>query len=294
MNEPRIWTPGHTPTPKPVIDGALEDLYRRERCHERDRWKHIRDPRVEGHVRQCAVTHVATYVDANHTGTSPNTITGVVTQLGDLVLCGSYVSETGAGHPTVTSVQLNGVTAFQADVDIELATGDSRVYIHSLANVAAGTHTVVVARTALGNCTAFAMVVRGAATSAYTDGSNTWTGTGTSTTASTGARTAAAATDFWFLMVGNETALNTTMAQISPWTIPANGSVVDGATPNAVAACAYIENPGTATETGQMTLGASAAWGAVMFAYKVLSAGGTDLSVSFGSIGEPVVGGSNF
>jgi hypothetical protein len=44
---PRIWTPDIVRPPGPVVDGALRDLYRRERKQERDRWKHIRDPRVE-------------------------------------------------------------------------------------------------------------------------------------------------------------------------------------------------------------------------------------------------------
>jgi hypothetical protein len=101
MREPQIWMPGlSTPPPMPVVDGALEQLYREERARERDRWSHIRDPRIEESFQY----RTAASLNANGTngveGGTTYTLLTIVTSGAATALCVSAVTQNDPGAMT--------------------------------------------------------------------------------------------------------------------------------------------------------------------------------------------------
>lgn len=60
----------HHPPPAPVVDGALRDLYRHERGRERERWRHVRDPRFERPALHATIGRVQTAKGGDGSGSS--------------------------------------------------------------------------------------------------------------------------------------------------------------------------------------------------------------------------------
>jgi len=118
-----IWIPDR-PTPPPVVDGALRDLYRRERKREQHRWSHIRDPRIDKMVDyQMAIAVDATSdggraTAANqtysHTSTGSNLLmlTAVLVGAVENMTSGS-VTYNGVAHTMLGSEMLNHATNYK-------------------------------------------------------------------------------------------------------------------------------------------------------------------------------------
>lgn len=96
-----IWTPEIVRPRGPIIDGALRELYRRERRRERARWQHIYDPPVDAYVRQAAIAPVQSNQTAHGSGdvtTIQVTLNGIAA--GSLLV--GFVHHSNSG--TVSSV----------------------------------------------------------------------------------------------------------------------------------------------------------------------------------------------
>lgn len=266
----RLWTP-EIGTPPPVVDGALRDLYRRERERERRRWRHVRDPRIEGFVRRCVVKHEQTTKTIDNDAGGSTTTGSISLTAGNLLLCIVNQQRGAASPANPTSVKLDGSTDFTLDKGQATDPGGDdahRVSLHSLANIPGGSHTVTVNYAAGPNrATVFLMEVSGCATASYQDGSGASKFTATTTTPNSGSFSASNSNDFWIAaMVSASSANPATVTAGSGWAIPTNGSETNGAS-NCVSGVEYIENPGVTSEDGTWTA-SSAEHACLVFAYK--------------------------
>jgi len=225
-----------------------------------------------------AVAHDQTIKVADHAGNA-TAVSGAFTpaSAGALVIAKICLLDPGAGNPVITAggVTLDGSTAFQQDQTSAWATGDGNMYIYSLANVSAASHTVTINKTNVARVTAFITVVTGAATSSYTDGTGA-AATGNSTTPSPGTMTVTNADDFWdgFFCSDTNDDASASPTPNTNWTKPTNGEHLLGAT-DAYAATEYRANPGTTSGATASWSGATSGnWGALSFAYKAAGGGG--------------------
>lgn len=232
-----------------------------------------------------AVAHVETVKTNDNDGGSTATLGPITVASGSLLLIG-WISFSSGAPRTVVSATLSGGGGQTFTNDKHFAGASQAATILSLANVAAGTYTVALVLS--GNFaagTGWLTEVSGAALSSQQDTAGE-DAAGTSANAATGTYASGATDSFWYCCVGSDSGTNpTTITAVSPWTIPTNGSEVNGAVNNA-GGVEYIANPGTSSFNGQMTI-TSTAWAAVGMAYK---AAGTAVAIAPGVGSVPMTG----
>lgn len=205
---------------------------------------------------EAAVAHVATLkISDNTAGTAANG-SSVTPSTGDLLLVG-IMAYRSAGAFTITA-SWNG-NAMTEDKTTTAIAGNAvsvfRTSLFSLPNVTSATAaTALTFSASVDFCTIFTVRVSGAATSSITDGTGGAgnTGTGGATSISTGAMSSTNSDDFWVTLIGSDSGANPASLAAAGWTIPTNGSELNGAA-NVVAGIAYIANPGATSETGAWT-----------------------------------------
>lgn len=214
----------------------------------------------------------------NNLGTSPQTVTGLTTSSGSLILVVVMGFGTGAAVNAPTSVKLDNTTTMTADVtsgDINTSSNfHMRVSIYSLPNVASGAHTATVVwpATIPTNTLYFFVEVSGAATASVVDGTGA-SGSGVGTAAATGAASSTNGDDFWIAATTSLAANPATFTAGAGWTIPTGGTETNSAA-NLCGGMEYIANPGATSENGQFTL-KTGDWVASVIAYKAAAGGGT-------------------
>lgn len=275
---PSIWTPD---SGLPDGQRAL-DWLRQERAKERawkqyqrsrqvERWRHVRDPRLDPILeRQAAVAHVQTVNASDNdtlTGLTGPTLT---TSSGNLLAVVAYGYDPGLGNPTVTNVVFNSVTNATPDITVHGAL-DSRLYIFHFENIAAVTGAVTGTVSAAAVWIVFAIEISGCATASALDGAGS-SATGSSTAPAPGAFSAAATTGFTLSAFGAEIATGSITGLSSPWVTPTNGTKQDATVASREAGVQYqLASP--ASVNGTWTI-SSAPWAACQVVYKVAAAGG--------------------
>lgn len=226
-----------------------------------------------------AVAHVQT-IKTHSNSVSPTYDSGNITvSAGNLLLC-AVIARNSSVAPSISSVQLNGSTAFTQDANqSDGGFFDDTVYLYRLENVSAGTHFVRVTFAAQqAGCCVYVTEVSGAATSSALDATSIGTN-GSGTAVATGNRTVTASDDFFYAVTTTRSTANpATITGAGSFTIPTNGSELNGAA-NFPTAVGYRANPGTTTLNGQFTIDSSN-WVAAAAAYKAAAGGGGGATVS--------------
>lgn len=220
-----------------------------------------------------AVAHVQT-VKQEFDSTGGTTVSKSVTLTGgNLVIVGVCLVDTGSGNPTCSGVTWNGA-ALNQDKTQQTSTTDSRIYVFSLANIAGATANITITRNiALPRGCFFVIEVSGAATSSPADGAGA-SATGSSTNPASGNFTAGLTDDFWVgLFVNEATGADATIAAGSGWSIDATNGIHTSGTTGARSAMEYRANPVSAGPFNGNFTAATAAWSALVFAYKAASGG---------------------
>lgn len=222
-----------------------------------------------------AVAHVATLkISDNTAGTTANG-SSVTPSTGDLLIAGIMAYRT-AGTFTITASW--NAQAMTEDKTTTASAGGSTLFrtsLFSLPNVSTATAAPALTFSAsVDFCTIFTMRVSGAATSSITDGTGGAGNTSSAgaTSVSTGAMSSTNSDDFWVTLIGSDSGANPASLAAAGWTIPTNGSELNGAA-NVVAGIAYIANPGATTETGAWTA-SSSVLATVGMAYNAAAGGG--------------------
>jgi hypothetical protein len=221
-----------------------------------------------------AVAHVQTTETKFNSSLSTVTTSAVSYTGGNLLICTICGFHSGATVQNVSTVKLNGTTAFSSRGDTGVFTSGSsniRIQTYYLENVAGGSSTVTVTWAgAVDVATVYVTEVSGAATSSSTDGVGA-SASGTSTTPASGAFSASSSTDFWIGAVcGPFPANPATMTAGAGWTIPAGGKETNGSS-FLVSSVEYMANPGATSENAQWTTD-SGFWVASVYPFKAAGA----------------------
>jgi hypothetical protein len=220
------------------------------------------------------MNHVQTIKKVDHSGIGTDVVSAAfnTTVSHALLICGACLTDVGAGNPTSTGAFLDGgggANVFTQDKTVQLATGDSRLYLFSLADVTPGSHTVTVNRNSTNVTLSFFVTeASGAVSSSPQDGLTAGSGTGTGTSiASSNLGGVTLLDDFWIAVFMNEFAgAEGAIAATGAWTL-ANSETNSGGS-DIVSGAAYIENAGTLTGAATFTVANAAAWGVLAMAYK--------------------------
>ena len=213
-------------------------------------------------------------------GTGTSIVSGSMTSAGsELWLVSALVYDAG-GAVTITA-QLDGVTSFTRDRSqlLDVPGGNAneeQLAIFSLPDVASGSHSVTVAFTGINvdAVTIFVSRFSGMATSSVVDGTGA-SATGTSTAAASGTFTTTNSDGVFYGAAFTESGSNPATVTNSTWTIPTNGSELDGSA-NIVGGVAYLINPGTTSGNAQFTVD-NVAWIAMGIGYKVAVAAASNI-----------------
>lgn len=211
----------------------------------------------------------------DHAGATPFDTSSYSFTAGSLIIVCVYTYDPGAGNPTVSSVQLDGSTAFTQDLTRQNATGDSRLYIFSLENVAGGSHTIRVNKgNAADTLAVYTIEVTGAATTSPRDGVGA-SATNSGANPASGNFTASVSDGFWVGHFGNEnSATDNTVSNGSGWSFDStNGRNTNPQDP--ISGVEWRANPGSPGAFNADFVAASAAWAAGVFVYKAAAGGAT-------------------
>jgi hypothetical protein len=229
-----------------------------------------------------AVAHVQTVkrvIDATASATHSS---GAVTfTAGNLGICAVLSYAGGTAPPAVSSAVSSTGGSFT--IDKTVADSVVRVTILSKANMSAGSQTcdITFADGTTDYVTIFFMEASGVATSSPADGTGA-ADQGTGTASSTGTFTGVATSFYVCATLSLATGESNTITAGAGWTIPTNGTEVNGSLHNS-GGIEYKANPGGTSHAGEMTL-SDAEWFTAAYAYLVATAA-TGIKNKIGMLG---------
>lgn len=159
-----LWTPEIVRPPAPVVDGALRDLRRRER----DRWRHIRDPRLDRRLPLQAAIAVDVGSDGQTSGGTTCTFAHTCTGSDRLLLLA--VRGEWTDLLTVASTTYNSVAFTLIDKSIQVF--NFAAYLLYLIAPASGTNNIVVTMSVSSTFSCTAVSYTGCDQSAPIDSAN--------------------------------------------------------------------------------------------------------------------------
>lgn len=245
----------------PVVDGAL----RRLRREERERFRRIRDPRVDGYLdRQCAITLVQhTQSAVAVPGTSTTLAFGSNLTAGNLLV---LMCRLGANGTTMTTTDTLGHTWVEA-VNVDNAAGGRRTFLRYVENCSGGANTITFTPSTSVTFRIAIFEYSGLLTSGALDQKTATGATGNSTTANSGNLTTTQADE---LLIGFAERSTSTFVATGGFTI----EEAVPAAPNSFLAAMDLIVSATGTYSCGATF-ASGDWSAGLATFKAAGAGAT-------------------